>query len=214
MAHRKTSAVVPVFFVVGVVGLVAAFAAVAAFPPPRRRALILAYDDRDVEAAARMLASENPHGSQALHIEQVWSQLNARQLGESLFDRITAGSGFGSQGKRVLPGGKRPVATDDPARPQDRVLVREILEGNHPAKLRSARAFFEPKQQDAAYQIGERARQKRRLATGLTESEIKSRGLALTKQEARLLGYEKDANQIRKSWGRLIGAIDGVEFYG
>ena len=94
------------------------------------------------------------------------------------------------------------------------MLVREILEGNHPAKLAAARAFFEPKQQDAAYRIGERAREKRRLATGLTESEIKARGLALTKQEARLLGYEKDANQIRKSWGRLIGAIDGVEFYG
>ena len=214
MTHRKTSAVVPVFFVVGVVGLVAAFAAVAAIPPPRRRALILAYDDRDVEAAARMLASENPHGSQALHIEQVWSQLNARQPGESLFARITAGSGFGPQGKRSWPGSKRPVASDELARAQDRVLVREILEGKHPSQLTAARAFFEPKQQDAAYRIGERAREKRRLAIGLTESEIKSRGLALTKQEARLLGYEKDANQIRKSWGRLIGTIDGVEFYG
>ena len=142
----------------------------------------------------------------------MWGELSARQRGGGLFDRITAGSGFGPQGKRVLPGGKRPVATDDPARPQDRVLVREILEGNHPAKLRSARAFFEPKQQDAAYQIGERARQKRRLATGLTESEIKSRGLALTKQEARLLGYDTDANPIRQSWGRPSGAIARVKF--
>ena len=128
MANRETSAVVPVLFVVGAVGLVAAFATVAAMPPPRRRALILAYDDQDVEAAARMLASENPTGSQALHIEQVWSQLNASRPGESLFDRITAGSGFGPQGRRSWPGGKRPVATDESARPQDRMLVREILE--------------------------------------------------------------------------------------
>ena len=55
-------------------------------------------------------------------IEQVWSQLNASRPGESLFDRITAGSGFGPQGRRSWPGGKRPVATDESARPQDRML--------------------------------------------------------------------------------------------
>jgi len=201
MAHHKTSAVVPVLFVVGVVGIVAAFAALAGTPPPRRRAL-LAYNDQDLEAAARMLASENPHGSQALHIEQVWSQLNARKHDESLFDRITAGSGFGPQGRRILPGAKRPVAIDASARAQDRVLAREILEGQHPSQLPGARAFFEPEQQNAAFQIGERARQKLK------------RGLALSKQEQRLLGYEKDANQIRKSWGQMIGRIDGVEFFG
>ena len=122
MANRETSAVVPVLFVVGAVGLVAAFATVAAMPPPRRRALILAYDDQDVEAAARMLASENPTGSQALHIEQVWSQLNASRPGESLFDRITAGSGVGPQGRRSWPGSR--------TQPIESASVRERNDGS------------------------------------------------------------------------------------
>jgi len=89
------------------------------------------YTEADVEAAARMLASENPRKSKQLHIEQVFSQLRARRLGDSLFDRITAGSGWGKQGDRNRPGGVRPVSTDKPANDAQRSLAREILDGMH-----------------------------------------------------------------------------------
>ena len=53
------------------------------------------YTEADVEAAARMLASENARGSQALHIELIHAELRARKPGQDLFDRIIVGSGWG-----------------------------------------------------------------------------------------------------------------------
>ena len=112
------------------------------------------YTEADVEAAARMLASENPRGSRALHIEQIHTQLRARKPGQDLFDRITAGSGFGPQGERRAGGGTRPVATGEPATPALRQLARQVLEGLHPSSLPGARKFFEPEQQDCALAVG------------------------------------------------------------
>ncbi len=113
-----------------------------------------AYTEADVEAGARMLASENPRGSKQLHIEQVFTQLRARKPGQSLFDRITAGSGWGRQGERQGSGGVRPVSTDQPANDSQRQLVREILEGTYASQFLGARQFFEPGQQDKALAIG------------------------------------------------------------
>ena len=69
------------------------------------------YSEDDLEAAARMLASENGTGSRALWAELIGSQLHARKPGETLFDRIAAGSGYGPQGEKSWPGKVRPVAT-------------------------------------------------------------------------------------------------------
>ncbi|HRI50420.1 MAG TPA: hypothetical protein PLW65_09580, partial [Pseudomonadota bacterium] len=102
------------------------------------------YTEADVEAAARMLASENARGSQALHIELIHAELRARKPGQGLFDRITAGSGWGPQGERKPGGRVRPVSTQEPATPALRQLAREVLEGMHPSKLPTARKFFEP----------------------------------------------------------------------
>lgn len=163
------------------------------------------YTEADVEAGARMVASENPGGSQRLHIEQVYTQLRARRRGEGLFERITAGSGWGQQGEGREPGGIRPVSTDKPATDEGRALVREILDGLHSSEFRGARKFFEPKQSDLAFAIGERARAKQ------------LRGEKLTKQEQRLLKYRKSADQVRKEWlgdgSRFVTRIDGVEFF-
>jgi hypothetical protein len=188
--------------------------AVAAWPsaPTRRRSLpsdvwqtAPTYTEADVEAAARMLASENPRGSRALHIEQVHTQLRARTPGQSLFDRITAGSGWGPQGVRAPGGGVRPVSTAEPATPAFRQLVREVLEGMHPSTLLGARTFFEPVQQDRALAIAERARQK------------KASRLPLTPQETRLLGYRRSADEVRMRWladgARYVGTVDGIEFF-
>lgn len=163
------------------------------------------YTQADVEAGARMIASENPRASRRLHIEQVYTQLRARKRGESLFDRITADSGWGEQGEARPPGRKRPVSTDKPADDEGRELVRAILDGLHPSELRGARKFFEPSQSDLAFAIGERARGKI------------ARGETLSKQERRLLKYHKNADAVRREWlgdgSRYLQTIDGVEFY-
>lgn len=163
------------------------------------------YTEADVEAAARMLASENPRGTRALHIEQIHSQLRARQRGQSLFDRITAGSGWGLQGERSGSGGVRPVSTAEPATDELRRLAREVMDGQHPSTLVGARKFFEPAQQDRAFAVAERARKKR------------ADGRPLTQDEKRLLGYRRTAEEVRSKWrsegARYVGAVDGVEFF-
>lgn len=164
-----------------------------------------AYSQADVEAGARMLASENPRGSKRLHIEQVYTQLRARRAGESLFDRITADSGWGRQGESA-PGGRiRPVSTDQPASEAQRLLVSEILDGLHPSEFRGARKFFEPAVMDRALAVANRAREKR------------AQGLVLTKQEQRLIHYKRTADEVRKKWlgegSKFVSSADGVEFY-
>ena len=163
------------------------------------------YTEADVEAAARMLASENARGSQALHIELIHTQLRARKPGQDLFDRITAGSGWGPQGERKPGGRVRPVSTQEPATPALRQLVREVLEGQHPSTLPYARKFFEPAQQDRALAVGIRAREKQ------------SAGVPLSHQEKRLIGYYHSAEEVRKRWlaegAKYVGTVGGVEFY-
>ncbi len=158
----------------------------------------------DIEAAARMLASENPRGSEQLHIEQVWTQLRSRKRGQSLYDRITAGSGWGRQGNRKPPGRTRPVSTDEPANNAFRALSNSILRGEHPSELPGARKFFEPEQVDRAYAIAQAARSK--LAAGQP----------ITDKEKRLLGYKKTAEQVRQDWRKdssYLRTMDGVEFW-
>ena len=162
------------------------------------------YSKLDVEAAARMLASENPRGSERLHIEQIWTQLRSRKRGQSLFDRITAGSGWGEQGARNPPGRIRPVATTESATPRFRALAERVLRGESSSTLPGARKFFEPDVQDRAFAAAEAAR--KRLAAGG----------ALTDKERRLLGYRRNAQQIRAEWlktSRYVGIVDRVEFF-
>ena len=162
------------------------------------------FSEDDLEAAARMLASENGNGSRALWAELIGSQLHARKPSETLFDRITAGSGYGPQGEKSWPGAVRPVATEQPVLPVHRKFAAEVLAGLHPAQFLKAVAFFEPAQQDKVLRIADRAREKLK------------QGLPLTKQEERLRHYTKSADDIRADWQktmRLAGTIDGVEFY-
>lgn len=162
------------------------------------------YTEDDVEAAARMLASENGNGSRALWTELLGSQLHARKPGESLYERITAGSGFGPQGEKTWPGKLRPVSTEQSAMPIHRSFALEVLAGLHTPRFPSAIAFFEPAQQDKVLRIAVRAREKRQ------------QGLPLTAQEERLRHYKKGADDVRADWKqtmRIAGTIDGVEFY-
>lgn len=178
-------------------------------PPPRkpRTQIIPAqtpFSTMDIEAAARMLASENPRQSERLHVEQIWTQLRSKTKDQSLYDRITHGSGWGKQGSRVRPGGLRPVSTDEPTNDTYRRLAHRVLRGEIPSTLPGAKRFFEPAVSDRALKIGKEAR--RKLAAGEP----------LTKQELRLRYYKKSAAEVRKDWlrtSKFLGTIDGIEFY-
>jgi hypothetical protein len=71
--------------------------------------------------------------------------------------------------------------------------------------LPGARKFFEPAQQDRAFTVAERARQKQ------------AAGQPLSKNEQRLLGYRRTADGVRQEWlaegARFVGRIDGFEFF-
>lgn len=158
----------------------------------------------DIEAAARMLASENPRESEQLHVEQIWTQLRSRAKGQSLYSRITQGSGWGIQGSRIRPGGIRPVSTAEPANDNFRRLAHRVLRGEMPSTLLGAKKFFEPAVLDKALKIGREAR--RKLAAGEP----------LTEQERRLRYYKKSAAEVRQDWlktSKLVGVIDRIEFY-
>jgi murein DD-endopeptidase MepM/ murein hydrolase activator NlpD len=151
-----------------------------------------------------MLASEDGQGSPQLWTELIGSQLHARKAGETLYARITAGSGYGRQGERSWSGRTRPVSTDQEALPMHRSWAREVLSGLHTPRFESAIAFFDPAQQDKAYAVAQRARVKQ------------AQGLPLTEQEKRLSHYRKTAAEVRADWQktlRRVGTIDGVEFY-
>ena len=173
---------------------------------PAVRQGLLPFDDRDVEAAARMLASENPRHSVDLHVEQVYTQVRqAIRRGISLYDQITAGSGYGEQGERSGSGGVRPVSTAASTTTALSERARAILEGAYPSRFERATKFFEPGQQERAFAIAEIARMKREA------------GLPLEAQEQRLLKYKRDAKAVREHWeqsgGQRLGIIDGVEFW-
>ena len=220
MSGRKGDAALAALAVMGTVLTIGGFAvAVAlsrrvterALPPSRQPEANdptpsppLDFSDEDVEAAARMLASENGLGSPQLWTELIGSQLHARKAGETLYARITAGSGYGRQGERSWLGRTRPVSTEEEALPIHRSWAREVLSGLHTPRFGSAIAFMEPAQQDKAYAVAQRARVKQ------------AQGLPLTEQEKRLSHYRKTAAEVRADWQktlRRVGTIDGVEFY-
>lgn len=158
----------------------------------------------DIEAAARMLASENPRGSERLHVEQIWTQLRSRRKGQSLYNRLTQGSGWGIQGSRIRPGGIRPVSTAEPPNDIFRRLVNRVLRGEIPSILPGAKKFFDPAVLDQALKIGREAQRKLKV------------GEPLTRQERRLRYYKKSAAEVRRDWlktSKLVGVIDGIEFY-
>lgn len=188
---------------IGLVALAASRQKGPALPAGRPSPFLdpIAADALDIEAAARMIASENPRGSEALKREQLYTQIaQAKRHRQSVYERITGGAHYGPQND------VRPVSTDQSATPLDRELARKVLGGSEPAaQFPLARKFFEPAVQNMAFAVGERARGKQKA------------GEKLTPQETRLLGYRKDADTVRKEWraegARPLGTLEGVEFW-
>lgn len=155
----------------------------------------------DIEAAARMIASENPSASDAVKVEQIWTQIRSTKPGKTLHQRITAGKGYGPQG------GSRPVSTAREAKPADRELAARVLRGELQSQLPGARKYFEPDAQDRIYRQVQRARAE--LAAGR----------AISANDQRLIdaGYKRDAQMVRDKWskegGRFVGSVSPVEFW-
>ncbi len=159
----------------------------------------------DVEALGRMFASENPRGSERLKIEQAWTQIRSKKPAQSLYERITAGSGWGSQGERAGGGGVRPVSTKNPASPADLALAQRILDGMAESIVPGAKQFFEPAQQDRLYRLAQAIKDKR------------GTGHELSERDRHLLRYRSDAEGIRRRWqedgAQRVDTIDGIEFW-
>ncbi len=160
----------------------------------------------DVLAAARMIASENPHGPEQAKVEQIHAKLRARRKGQSFYNYATGGHGWGKQG-RGQDGHFRLVSTEEEATAKDFKLAKEVVSGQRPSILPQARTFFDPDQQDRVY---------RQVQQGLKDL---AAGRAVSKRTRDLLklGYQKTAQQVREGWAKsgqkYVGTIGPVEFW-
>lgn len=170
-------------------------------PQPEKPApSLFDFDADDIEAAARMIASENPTRSIELHAEQLMIQVRqAQRLKRSLYQVLTGGLGWGPQG------GARPASTRLPATEKTREEAILILSGAVSAEYTAARSFFQPDAQDKLFAAGEAARAKQK------------RGEPLSDAERRALTYKTDAEGLRARWSRekkrYLGTVEGVEFW-
>ena len=173
----------------------------ASLSPSDAKLLEQSFTLQDVEAAARMIASENRREGERLKVEQIWAELRAKRKSESLYDRITKGQGYGVQNK------KRPVATGTKPTEAERELVWEVLRGNKPSRLPGARKYFEPDEEDRIYRQVTRAR-----------ADLKAhRPISPRSQELIAAGYGKTAAEVRADWAskgaKLVGVVGPVEFW-
>lgn len=160
------------------------------------------YTPLDLEAAARVAASENPSAGQQVWIEQIWTQIRQQKRGQSLYDRITGGTKqWGPQS------GRRPVSTDKAASPLHFAVAERVLSGAEPSSLPGARKFFDPGQQDRVYAQVQKGK------------EILAAGGKVSPRTKQLidLGYSKTAQEVRDGWAsdgdRMVGTIGPVEFW-
>lgn len=166
-----------------------------------RRLLAQDFTNRDAEAVARMIASENPSATEQAHVEQVWTQLRSQKKTETLYDRITAGEGYGPQ---IAP---RPVASGKAPTTAQLELAWDVLRGKKLSVLPGAKKFFDPDQEDKVYA---------QVTKGRADL---AAGKPITKRTAELIAakYHRTAEQVRQKWTREgtkeVGTIGPVEFW-
>ena len=109
---------------------------------------------RPMSKRRRVLASENARGqSRPCTLSSSTRSCAPRKPGQDLFDRITAGSGWGPQGERKT--GVACVRSRLRARRPPCGSWREVLEGLHPSTLPTAQVF-EPVQQGSRLGCGDK----------------------------------------------------------
>lgn len=166
-----------------------------------RRLLDQQFTNRDAEAAARMIASEDPSAPEQAHVEQVWTQLRSQRKTASLYDRITAGQGYGPQKS------PRPVASHTKPSAAQLELAWDVLRGKKPSVLPGARRFFNPSEEDKVYA---------QVTKGRADA---AAGKPISPRTAELiaLGYHRTAEQVREHWSskhlKKVGTVGPVEFW-
>lgn len=158
-------------------------------------------DPQEVEALARVIASEAGSGTPAEMRAIAWTVRN-RAKGKSLYSIFYPW--------RAQKGSNPPASSARDANETTRAIARQVLaapQSEDPTG--GATSFFEPRMQDIFFKAGEMAR------AGQTGDRIID-GVKLT-DITRFKFYRKNANQIRSSWsgGSGLYAIAGrFEFWG
>lgn len=161
----------------------------------------LALDGKEVEALARVIASEAGSGTLAEQKGIAWTVRN-RFRGKSIYD--------GEYPWRAQSGSNPPFSSARDATEATRALARQVLampQSQDPTG--GATSFFEPRMQDIFTKAGEMAR------AGQTGDRVID-GVKLT-DITRFKGYRKDARQIRDSWGKssaVYATAGRFEFWG
>lgn len=160
-------------------------------------------DANEVEALARVIASEAGSGSRGEQVAIAWTERNrARAKGKSLYDtfypwRSQKGGDPPASSARAATDGTRSIAKDVLSQPQSKDPTG------------GATSFFEPKMQDIFYAAGVMARD------GKVGDAVIS-GVKLT-DITRFKNYKRDAAGIRQKWeseGSVLCATAGrFEFY-
>ena len=175
-------------------------AAPTAAPPPSGGSGI-SLSENEVEALARVIASEAGSGTLAEQRAIGWTVRN-RFRGKSIY---TVQFPWRSQ-----KGSDPPFASARPATDATRALAREILSADQSQDpTGGATSFFEPKMQDAFAKAGAMAR------AGETGDRVVD-GVKIT-DITRFKNYKKDAQEIRNKWsnGSTLYAMAGrFEFWG
>lgn len=168
--------------------------------PPTGSSGIPVVDD-EVEALARIIASEAGSGTLAEQRAIGWTARN-RYRGKSIYATQFPW--------RAQKGSDPPFSSARPATSAHRTLAKEILQADQSADpTGGATSFFEPKMQDIFFKAGEMAR------AGQTGDRVID-GVKLT-DITRFKNYKKDAATIRNSWskGSTVYAKAGrFEFWG
>lgn len=133
-------AAIPVLVVVGLLSL-------AFFLKPRVQ-VIGEFTDSDVEALARMLASEHPREADFVQVALAWTAKNmADRRGLTVFKLLAPDGKFGSQSGRY-------ASTVNPANDRFRAIARSVLDGSVADPTPGAIQFDAPDTQDWLYEHG------------------------------------------------------------
>lgn len=161
----------------------------------------ISMDDKEIEALARIIASEAGSGTPAEQTAIAWTARN-RFRGKSIYAT--------QYPWRSQKGSDPPFSSAQPAKDAHRDLARKVLAADQSEDpTGGATSFFEPRMQDAFAKAGALARAGEtgdRVIDGVKLSDI-----------TRFKNYKKDAAAIRASWspGSALYARAGrFEFWG
>lgn len=158
-------------------------------------------DEREVEALARVVASEAGSGTRAEQLGIAWTVRN-RFRGKSIYAV--------QYPWRSQKGSDPPFSSARPAKPEHYALARQVLAADQSEDpTGGATSFFEPRMQDIFFKAGEMARR------GETGDRVID-GVKLT-DITRFKNYKKDADTIRQNWSKgsaVVATAGRFEFWG